>query len=135
MNRISTIDYKGIQIVFTDLSYLSADEAMRIAEMTSPYISKFPEKSVYSLANLTGLPPNIKMIEGIKEAAQHNSPYVITTAIYGLSGIRMMVANSVAAIAKREIKILSGKELCIQWLYRKSQEHAAQQNLDSLKTS
>ena len=124
MNRISIIEYKNIQIVFTDLSFLSPDECSRIVKMTTSYFARFPEKSVYSLVNMTGLSPQIKIIESIKEAAQKNAIYVKSTAVYGLSGFRMLVANSVAALARRETKFLSGKDACLQWLYNKSKQQS-----------
>ncbi|MEO9966800.1 MAG: hypothetical protein ABJF11_13465 [Reichenbachiella sp.] len=120
MNYAKNISYKGLSILYTDLSNLDEESAKTTVQSTVGIVNKMPLKSVYSLIDLEGLTLSRALIAEIRAVGTVNAPFVKATAICGLNPMARFLANSVIKATKRNAKLFSNPEDGKAWLYEES---------------
>lgn len=120
MNLVNSISYKGLSIIYSNLSNLDHDIAKSTMQSTVGVITKMPLKSVYSLIDMKGLVLSRDLIAEIKSVGMTNAPFVKATAICGLSPMASFLANSVIKVTKRNAKLFKTPEEGKAWLYQES---------------
>ena len=129
MREPGLISFKDMKIFMTDISNTKPEDSIPLFIRNREIVAekKFPEKSLYSLVDATGARFNSKLIQTIKETASANNPYVVCTAVVGLSPLTKTIVNSIMMFTGRDIKILDDAEqgkayLHGQYLKRKELE-------------
>ena len=101
-NRIEEFTINGKNFVYIDFSGLASDrDFLEVINMAEPAIAKHPEKSVYTITDIT----NIRFDSHTKEIAarftEHNKKYVMSGVIIGLDGIKKMMVRTVMKLSGR----------------------------------
>ena len=122
MERNQILKHKDISIVYSDYSDLTPDEAAKYMELSVKSITSHPPKSVYTLLNIKGMRYNTSLLKSIKEMTQQTSPFVLATAVIGVSAITKMIVKSALKFSERKITFLDTAESAKDWLYKISQE-------------
>ncbi|MEO1051921.1 MAG: hypothetical protein AAFX87_14920 [Bacteroidota bacterium] len=122
MPTCEVIKYKDIDIVYTDITNASPEEAIAAFERGLEIIGKMPPKSVYSLVNADGARFNSSLIQKIKEAVKKNNPYVRATAVSGLSQLSRLMVNSIISFTGRQMKLTETTDEGKEWLYAKAHD-------------
>ncbi|MCL1864347.1 MAG: hypothetical protein FWF73_00870 [Spirochaetes bacterium] len=121
MNRIEEFTRDGKKFVYIDFSNLTTnDEINQFIAQVKPVISKYPQKSVYTITNMDGLRFDKETKEFIASYTESNKPYVISGAIFGLDGLKKVMATAVFALSgRKDLAITNSKEEAIQILLKK----------------
>ncbi|MEL7004560.1 MAG: hypothetical protein AAFN93_17770 [Bacteroidota bacterium] len=125
MSKCNIIKYKDIDIVYTDISNCSPEEAVVAFENCQEVIGKMPLNSVYSLVNAKGARFNSNLIQTIKDTVKKNNPYNKATAVSGLSQLSRLMVNSIISFTGRQMKLTDTVDDAKEWLYTKSESKVA----------
>ncbi|MBL6448694.1 hypothetical protein JMN32_20445 [Fulvivirga sp. 29W222] len=124
MPSCNLIKYKELDIVYTDISNASPEEAIAVFDENQIIISKMPHKSVYALVHAKDARFNSGLIQKIKETVKKNNPYSKATAVSGLNSLSRLMVNSIIAFTGRQMKLVESPEEGKEWLYKKYKEAA-----------
>lgn len=125
MASCNVVKYKELDIVYTDISNASPEEAMAVFDDNQLIISKMPLKSVYALVNAKDARFNSSLIQKIKETVKKNNPHSKATAVCGLNALSRLMVNSIIAFTGRQMKLVETAEEGKDWLYKKYKESVA----------
>lgn len=109
--------HKGRTIVELDFGGIH-DVALirdRISDY-KPFIASHPKRSLLVLTNLAGCTVNKQSVELFKEFTSHNKPFIIASAVYGLTGFARVFVNAVNSFSKRNINHFDTQEKARNWL-------------------
>ena len=113
---ITISSHKGKSVVvlgFSGLKYLEILE--RIGEFRK-FISSQQEKSLLVLTDVTGCEINKRTVEAFKDFALKNKPYVIASAVVGLTGFPRIFVSAVNQFSKRDIRLFDKIDPAKDWL-------------------
>jgi hypothetical protein len=109
--------HKGQRIFYMNIAVKTSDELKQRIESMKPVIVKEPPKSILCLADVEGgnFSPDITQL--VKEFAKHNEPYIKTTAIIGVEGLKQVIFNGVLLFTQRKNLVLKkSKQEALDWL-------------------
>lgn len=123
-DRISEIEYKEIKILYTDLSNLGIEEAIKVLEETLVEVPKHGEKSVLSLVNVENMRFGSELMKTFNKVGKNNLNYVIGTAVVGLTSMMRLLAKGVISASGRKADFFGPGEIekAKDWLYKISKE-------------
>jgi prepilin-type processing-associated H-X9-DG protein len=116
MNRVRLITHGGKNILFVDFSGCDLAELNLTIDQAKPVIQQFPRDSILFLSDLSNVAFSPEVIDAFKEFAKHNSPFVKSSAILGLTGIRAVAINSFQLHTGRIFRPFSELEKAKDWL-------------------
>lgn len=122
MSKSNIIKYKDINIVYTDISHTSPEEAIEAFNCCQKIIEKMPLNSVYSLVNAKDARFNTNLISKIKETVKKNNPHNRATAVCGLNQLSRLMVNSIVSFTGRQMKLTETVEEGKEWLYAKAKD-------------
>lgn len=64
-----------------------------------------PKKSVYTITIVTGAKFDVNVVEKLKELTKENEPFVIKSAVVGMSGLQELVLMMVSTFSKRKFEL------------------------------
>lgn len=103
MNRTQTIDHNGKKIFFIDFSNLQAIEEIKgVIKEAQKYIHYQPLNSVCTLTSVESTHFNNEIKEMFTEYIKSNKPFVKSSAIIGVTGLKQVIYNGMLKLAGRE---------------------------------
>ena len=120
MERVEEFMEGGKNIVSIDFSGLSSDEDfLKVIAAAEPVIAKYPENSVYTITNVANLRFDSHSKEIAAKFTEHNKPYVKYGVLFGMDGIKKMMAKAVMQLSGRSnISFAFTREQGIEWLLK-----------------
>ena len=85
-------------------------------EAARPIVKQHPLNSILFLSDLSDVQFGPEVVEAFKEFAKHNSPFVKSSAILGLTGVRSVALNSLQIYTGRMFMPFSDIEEAKNWL-------------------
>lgn len=117
MDRSKMLNHNNKKVLSMDFSSLETEDACRVIEHSSKLIQQMPEKSLFTLTNVTGANFDLKLIDSLKKFSNANKPYVIAGAVVGAEGIKRTVFNSVLLFSGRnDLKTFDKTDEALSWL-------------------
>ena len=117
MSRVSEIYYKGQKIIYSDFSNIKEiPEVKNAIEESTKIIRSQPQGSVLSLSNFSNMRFNTEIGKIFQDVAQGNGLYVKNSAMFGVSGLAKVVANTVVRLTGRNIKFFNTEEQAKEYL-------------------
>ena len=117
MAKTKIIDYQGIKIFYIDFSRLKTfDEIKAVSVEAQKYIHAQPPLSVYTLANVEDAHFNSEIRDMFTSYVNSNKPFVKASAVIGVTGLRMILYNTVMKLTGREIRSFSNINQAKEWL-------------------
>ncbi len=117
MSRTRFIEHKGKRILFLDFSnVLDPDDGLRYIEEARAIVARQPERSLRTLVYVAGARFDARISRALKEFAMHNKPFVIASAVVGLSGLHRVVLNAVTTFTRRHIPTFPTLDAAKDWL-------------------
>jgi len=117
MNRTQIIDFQGRKMFFIDFSNLKTiEEINELIQIAKKYIHSQPPKSVYTLTSVEGTHFNNEITKIFTDYVKSNSPYVKTSAVTGISGLKLILYNSMMKLTGRDTRSFSTLEQAKTWL-------------------
>jgi len=102
VGRVEEFTQEGEKFIYIDFSGITTDnDFMKAVKEAGSVIEAYPEKSVYTITNIS----NVKFDTHTKEIAgdylEHNRPYVKMGIVVGLDGIKKMMVRTVMKLGGR----------------------------------
>ncbi len=117
MNRTQTLDYQGNKIFFIDFSNLkSLDEIKNLILDAQKYIHNCPLNSVYTLTSVQDTHFNNDITKIFTEYVKSNKPYIKCSAVVGISGLKLILYNTMMKVTGRDTRSFSDIEQAKSWL-------------------
>ena len=99
---------------------MAIDEAKIVMMEAVDVVMGHSLKSVYSLINFENMRFNKDLIDYMKEVSSKNEPYIIATAVTGLTSMTKLIAKSAIVLGKRNAKVCNSVEESKEWLHKAS---------------
>jgi hypothetical protein len=117
MERTRFIDHKGKQILLLDYAGIrDPEEAVRQIQVSKRFVAGQPKGSLRVMTLVREARYNAAVLQGMKELAAHNAPYVKASAVVGMSGLHRIAYQAVILFSKRNIKTFDNEADALDWL-------------------
>jgi hypothetical protein len=117
--RARLITHAGKPIVLQDFSGVSdTGEALRAIAAAGAFMERQPKGSVLVLTDVTGSRFDEKIVDAMKQLAQHHKPWVRHSALVGLTPIMRIVYRVVVSFTRRHIHVATSRDEALDWLVR-----------------
>ncbi len=117
MDRVRFTQHKGRRILVLDLSELSAEASPPVLQQLREVVAKEPPgKSLLLLVNVRRNLFNPETVEEMKRVSRANEPWVLATAMVGMSKLGIIIARQVYRSAGRTYEAFDEVEKAMDWL-------------------
>ena len=120
INRIRFIpnQQSGAHVLLIDLSDFShAVDSLPHIAAARELVGDQPHKSVCCIVDISGSPYNVEVIDALNDLALHNRPFVIASAVIGVTGFKRLIMESILRFAGRSnLKAAPSREAAFEWL-------------------
>lgn len=118
MERVYFTEYRGKKFLYIDMSKCNEDEMLAVIANATKIIRSQPEKSVFSLTNVTDAWFCPEVNDAMKEFLSGNKPYVVAAAVVGVSGSKIM------KVFGRKLVLFDTIEQAKEWLVNRIENPA-----------
>ena len=117
MDRTRFIEHQGKRILLLDYAGVrDPDEALRSIRESMRVVASQPPASLLVMTVVRDARYNAAVLQGMKELAAHNAPYVKASAVVGMSGLHRIAYQAVILFSKRNIKVFDQENEALDWL-------------------
>jgi hypothetical protein len=117
--RVRFVEHEGRRILLTDLSDLTPDQAPAVLDEAKKLVAALPkQRTLLSLLVVQRMRFDAETIDAMKKVGRDNEPWVIATAVVGLSAIGRVVARVVSTFSGRRYATFHEVEQAKNWLVR-----------------
>ena len=115
---IQLLEHKGQQIVYLDFTQCTepSEGVERVARARSWFGRQAPDKSLRVCSDATGSRYDAKLLEALKELAQHNVPYVGVAAAVVPTAVHRVALNVASLFSKRRFTAFTDRQAALDWL-------------------
>lgn len=115
---IQKIQRNGREIVLLDLTNVSdpEDGVQRIAAAKAWFARQTPDGSLRVCTDATGSRYDARILDGLKDLASHNVPYVGVAAVVVPTAVHRVALNVASLFSKRRFTAFSTREPALTWL-------------------
>jgi hypothetical protein len=117
MERTRFIEHQGTRILLLDFAGIrDPDEALRGIAHSKAVVASQPVASLLVMTLVRDARYNAAVLQGMKDLAAHNAPYVKASAVVGMSGLHRIAYQAVILFSKRNIKVFDQESDALDWL-------------------
>lgn len=117
--RVRFSDHEGRRILVTDLSDLTPDQSPAVLDEARRLVAALPkERTLLSLLVVRRMRFDPETIDAMKKVGRENEPWVIATAVVGLTAIGRVVAKVVSTFSGRRYASFESEDQAKEWLVR-----------------
>lgn len=116
MERVQFIQHRGKKILHLNFADCKSDEVLTVIDQAKAAIKTQAEKSVFILTDVTNTAFNTKVSDAMKEFVMHNKPYVVASAVVGVTGLKKIIYNAVMKFSGRTLTAFDGIPEAKDWL-------------------
>ena len=102
------LDYAGFK---ADIAALRAEVKLADAEMM-----REPKGTVLVLIDLTDTVASGAVVQMFKESSVVTTPYIARHALIGITGVKRFLADKVARLSNKPMRIFKSEEAALAWL-------------------
>jgi hypothetical protein len=114
--RVKFFSYMAQEILLVDFSRANVQMMKAVAEECRRVVAARPYSSVRTLVDVEGATFDKEVIQVVGDLAKQNRPYVVRSAVLGVTGLRQIAFNAVATLAQREMRLFNVREEALGWL-------------------
>jgi hypothetical protein len=117
MERIRFIEHKGHRILVLDFSGVrDSGEALRTIDEAKREVARHPLGSLRIVTLVREARYNSTTLQGMKELAVANAPYVKASAVVGMSALHRIAYQAVMLFSRRKIPTFEQETEALDWL-------------------
>ena len=121
MERTRFIEHRGKRILLLDYSGVqNAEEALREIEHSKRVVAMQPPRSLLVMTVVRNARYNTAVLQGMKELAAHNAPYVKASALVGMGGLHRIAYQAVILFSRRKIQTFDTEAQALDWLVQQA---------------
>jgi hypothetical protein len=106
MAAVNWIEHKGKRILYMDYAYSKYADVAKAIEDTKALVKKEQPSSILGIVDVRESPFNREISNAIKELAEHNKPYIKTSVVVGVEGIKKVIFGAVVKFTGRKNLLL-----------------------------
>lgn len=111
------IEHRGRRVLYDDFRDVADPrEALELIRRAREMVAAEPPRSVRILTNVAGAHFDSAVIQAMKDFAAHNTPYVVASAVVGLSGLQRVAYRAVTLLTRRNIPAFDDETAALDWL-------------------
>jgi hypothetical protein len=116
-SRTHFVDHQGKRILLFDFEGLQEpSESLREIENAKAFVATQPRRSLRILTRVRNTRYNAAVLQGMKELARHDEPYVIASAVVGLTGLLRIAYTAITTFSRRNIAVFDEDQEALNWL-------------------
>jgi hypothetical protein len=117
MERIRFIDHMGQRILVLDFSGIrDSDEAVRTIDQAKREVARHPLGSLRIMTLVREARYNSATLQGLKDLAASNAPYVKVSAVVGMSALHRIAYQAVMLFSRRKIPTFEHEAEALDWI-------------------
>jgi flavodoxin len=116
MERVQFIQHKGKKILYLNFAYCKTDEVLTVIDQAKATIRTQARQSVFTLTDVTNTAFNSKVSDAMKEFVIHNKPYIVASAVVGVTGLKQIIYNAVMKFSGRKLMAFDSIAEAKDWL-------------------
>jgi hypothetical protein len=116
MERVQFIQHKGKKILHLNFADCKADEVLAVIEQAKATIKTQVPQSVFTLTDVTNTAFNSTVSDAMKDFVMHNKPYVVASAVVGVTGLKQIIFNAVMRFSGRKLTAFDNVVEAKDWL-------------------
>jgi hypothetical protein len=116
MERVQFIEHRGKKILHLNFADCKPTEVLQVIEQAKSTIKAQPHKSVYTLTDVTNSAFNSAVSDAMKDFVLHNKPYVVASAVVGVTGLKQIIFNAVMKLSGRKLTAFENIDAAKDWL-------------------
>ncbi len=93
-----------------------ADEVLTVIDQAKAAIRTQAQQSVFILTDVTNTAFNSKVSDAMREFVMHNKPYVVASAVVGVTGLKQIIYNAVMKFSGRKLTAFDSLAEAKDWL-------------------
>lgn len=108
----------GASVLLMNFSgFTTAADALPHIAAAAALIAEQPPTSLRTLVDVTGSRCNIEVVESLKQFVAGNRPYVIASAVVGVSGLQKIILDGILTFSSRSnLKSFPARAEALHWL-------------------
>jgi hypothetical protein len=114
--RVQFVEHKGKRMLVTDCAGADAQLMKAVAAECLHVVSRQEPKSLRTLIDVSGADFVSETTNMLAELATKNRPYVMRSAVIGVTGLRFFALQFIITVSKRQIKLFDGRSQALDWL-------------------
>ncbi len=114
--RVKFFTHNEHEILMVDFSNANVAIVQAVADECRRAVASRPYASVRTLVDITEGWFDKQTLDIVTDLAKHNRPYVVKSAVLGVTGLRQIAFNAVVTMARREMRMFSTREQALAWL-------------------
>lgn len=116
MERVQFIQHKGKKILHINFADCKAEEVLTVIDQAKAVIRTQAQQSVFTLTDVTNTAFNSTVSDAMKEFVVHNKPYVVASAVVGVTGLKQIIYNAVMKFSGRTLTAFDSLAEAKDWL-------------------
>lgn len=116
MSRVNFVEHRGQKILHLDFSNCKSDEVLVVIDRAKAVIAAQPPKSLFVMSDFTGAGFNTQVVDALKGFVNHNKPFVVASAVVGVTGLKQIVFNTVTKFSGRRLHAFNSLDEAKGWL-------------------
>jgi hypothetical protein len=114
--RVKFIHHRGKEVVLVDMTNLTPEMMLAVAEECRKTVTTLPKGSALTLTDVTGSEFSKDTVNKMQQITAANKDHVYRAALVGVTGLKQIIVNSVAMFSKRDLKLFETRETGLDWL-------------------
>jgi hypothetical protein len=115
--RTRWIEHRGLAILFYDFSGLDdTDAGLRVIAASRGRARDQPPRSVRTLVDVRGSRFDARITRALQELAREDKPYVLASAVVGVSGLQRVILAAVSRVTRRKFATFDTVDAAKDWL-------------------
>jgi hypothetical protein len=116
MERVQFIEHKGKKILHLNFAGCMPNEVLLVIKQARSTIRTQSSQSVFTLTDVTNAAFNSAVSDAMKEFVLHNKPYVVASAVVGVTGLKQIIFNAVMKLSGRKLTAFENLDEAKDWL-------------------
>ena len=118
MERTGFIEHQERQIVFMNFAGIeNVEEGLKIIEEARQFVAAQPRRrNLLTLVDVTGSTQDSRVVDAMKELAEHDKPWVLAGAVVGVSALKRMMFRLVVMLSGRKLATFASLDDAKDWL-------------------
>ncbi len=118
MPRTGFIEHQERQIVFMNFAGVeNVEEALKIVEEAKQFIAALPRRrNLLTLVDVTGSTQDSRVVDALKDLAEHDKPWVLAGAVVGISSLKRMMFRLIVMLSGRKLASFATLDDAKDWL-------------------
>jgi hypothetical protein len=114
--RVMFVRHKQKELLRLDFSECTHEELLEHIAKARDIITQQLPNSLRVITNLTNLRVNKDTVKILREYIELNKPFVLASAVFGVSSQNKVLFNTVITLAHRDIRLFDSEEAAKDWL-------------------